>query len=46
MYRRRFPNVPVLECVGYILYPPLSERCVECLCEVSQEVLCVLTAGA
>src|SRR2546425_9144528 len=46
MYRRSFPNVPVPECVWGILHPPLSERGVECLCEVSQEVLRVLTPGA
>jgi hypothetical protein len=46
MYRRSFPNVPVPECVSGILHPSLSERGVECLCEVSQEVIRVLTTGA
>src|SRR5215510_7612328 len=44
MCRRRLPNVPILERVWCILHPPLSECRVECLCEVSQEVLRVLTA--
>src|SRR4029450_12406552 len=41
-----FPNGLVPECVWCILHPPLSERCVEGLCEVSQEVLRILTARA
>ena len=46
MCRLSFPNVPVLEHVWGIVHPPLSERCVECLREVSQDILRVLTACA
>jgi hypothetical protein len=44
--RLHLPNGPVPERVWCILHPPLSERCVEGLCEVSQEVLRILTARA
>src|SRR5262245_11603250 len=44
MGRLHFPNIPASEHVWCILRPPLLERCVECLCEVSQEILRVLTA--
>src|SRR5262249_22802598 len=46
MHRHSFPNLPILERVWGILHPPLSERGVECLREVSQEVIRVFTTRA
>src|SRR5262245_31109840 len=44
MCRQSLLNGPVPERVWCILYPPLSERCVESLGEVSQEILRISTA--